>query len=82
MNIFVANLNRKINGNQLQELFASFGEVSSARVIFDKETRQSKGFGFVEMPEEEDANRAIQELDGKEIQGRAIVVKVARPKEE
>jgi len=82
MNIFVANLNRRISGDQLKDLFATYGEVTSARVIFDRDTRQSKGYGFVEMSDDELAQKAIEELDGKEIEGRPIVVKVARPKDE
>jgi len=82
MNIYVANLNYKIQDDSLRELFEEFGEVSSAKVISDRETGQSRGFGFVEMPDESDAMSAIEELDGAEVQGRAIKVNKARPRTE
>ncbi len=82
MNIYVANLNYKIQDDSLRELFEEFGEVSSAKVISDRETGQSRGFGFVEMPDESDALSAIEELDGAEVHGRAIKVNKARPKTE
>lgn len=82
MNIYVANLNYKIQDDTLRELFEEFGEVSSAKVISDRETGQSRGFGFVEMPDENDAMSAIEELDGAEVQGRAIKVNKARPRTE
>jgi len=66
---------------ELREVFEEFGEVSSARVINDRETGRSKGFGFVEMPDEDSANEAIEALNGKEIAGRNIRVNEARPKE-
>jgi RNA recognition motif-containing protein len=77
MNIFVANLNYKLQDNDLKGLFESFGTVDTARVVFDRETRRSKGFGFVEMPVEEEANAAIRDLDGKEVMGKNIAVKKA-----
>lgn len=77
MNIFVANLNYKLQDKDLKELFESYGTVDSSRVIYDRETRRSKGFGFVEMPIEDEANAAIRELDGKEVMGKNIAVKVA-----
>lgn len=82
MNIYVANLNYKIQDENLRELFEEYGEVSSAKVISDRETGQSRGFGFVEMPDENDGLTAIEELDGIEVQGRAIKVNKARPKTE
>ncbi|MEK6480227.1 RNA-binding protein [Catalinimonas sp. 4WD22] len=82
MNIYVANLNYKVQDENLRELFEEYGEVSSAKVISDRETGQSRGFGFVEMPDENDALTAIEELDGAEVQGRAIKVNKARPKTE
>ena len=82
MNIYVANLNYKIQDDTLRELFEEFGEVSSAKVISDRETGQSRGFGFVEMPDESDASSAIEELDGAEVEGRAIKVNKARPRTE
>jgi len=77
MNIFVANLNFKIQDNFLRELFENYGEVNSAKVIMDRMTGRSKGFGFVEMANDQDAQNAINELNGKEIQGKALVVKQA-----
>jgi RNA recognition motif-containing protein len=77
MNIFIANLNYKVRDNELKALFESFGAVESARVISDRETHRSKGFGFVEMPNEEEANAAIRDLDGKEFQGKNLAVKKA-----
>ena len=77
MNIFIANLNYKVRNQKLQEIFEEYGEVSSAKIINDRETGRSKGFGFVEMPNESDALRAIEDLNGVEIEGRQIVVKKA-----
>ncbi|HAF27550.1 MAG TPA: RNA-binding protein [Bacteroidales bacterium] len=82
MNIFIANLNFKVQSEKLQEIFEEYGEVSSAKVVFDRETGRSKGFGFVEMPNDDDAKRAIEDLDGVEIEGKTIVVKIAKPREE
>ncbi|GAB4450581.1 MAG: hypothetical protein Fur0028_06090 [Bacteroidales bacterium] len=77
MNIFVANLNFKIQDNFLRELFENYGEVNSAKVIMDRMTGRSKGFGFVEMANDQDGQNAINELNGKEVQGKALVVKQA-----
>ncbi len=82
MNIFIANLNFKVQSEKLQEIFEEYGEVSSAKIVFDRETGRSKGFGFVEMPNDDDAKRAIEDLDGVEIEGKTIVVKIAKPREE
>ncbi len=82
MNIFVANLNYKIQSEKLQEIFEEYGEVSSAKIITDRESGRSKGYAFVEMPNDEDANVAIEELNGVELEGRTIVVKKAKPREE
>ena len=82
MNIFIANLNYKVRNEKLQEIFEEYGEVSSAKIIFDKETRRSKGFGFVEMPNDDEALKAIEDLNGVELEGKTIVVKKAKPKEE
>ena len=82
MNIFVAKLNYRTTSEELQKHFEQFGEVSSAKVIFDRETQRSKGFGFVEMPDDEAANSAISQLNETEFDGRTIVVKEARPKSE
>jgi len=82
MNIFIANLNYKVRTEKLQEIFGEYGDVSSAKIIFDRESKRSKGFGFVEMPNEDDALRAIEDLNGVEIEGRQIIVKKANTKEE
>jgi RNA recognition motif-containing protein len=80
MNIFIANLNYKIQDKKLEEIFGEYGEVTSAKIIFDRETKRSKGFGFVEMPNEEQAIQAIEDLNGVELEGRQIVVKKANDK--
>ncbi len=82
MNIFVAKLNYNTKEEELSELFSKYGEVSSARIITDRETHRSKGFGFVEMPDDEAAKTAIAELDGYEFKGRNIATSEARPREE
>ena len=82
MNIFVAKLNFDTRESDLQQLFEEYGEVSSVKIITDKFTGKSKGFGFVEMPNDDEANNAINDLDETELDGRTIVVKKARPKEE
>ncbi|MDZ7773464.1 MAG: RNA-binding protein [Balneolaceae bacterium] len=82
MNIYVGNLSYNISDDDLRELFEEFGEVDTAKVITDRETGRSKGFGFVEMPDDDDARAAIEELDGDEIDGRTVKVNKARPKEE
>ncbi len=78
--LFVGSLSYNINEDQLRELFAKFGTVESASVITDRDTNQSKGFGFVEMATDDEAKAAIQGLHGKEVDGRALTVNVARPK--
>jgi cold-inducible RNA-binding protein len=82
MNIYVGNLSFDTRDNDLESAFAAFGAVSSARVIMDRETNRSKGFGFVEMDSKEDGERAIAELDGTDFQGRNVKVNEARPREE
>ncbi len=77
MNLFVARLSYSTTNDGLQQAFESFGEVSSARVIMDKETGKSKGFGFVEMPDDDAARNAIEQLNESELDGRTIVVKEA-----
>ncbi len=81
MNIFVAKLNFSTRSEGLQETFERFGEVESANVIMDRETGRSKGFGFVEMPNDAEGQAAIQALDGTELDGSTIVVKKAEPRE-
>ena len=80
MNIYVANLNFKVQDDELRELFEAYGEVSSAKVIQDRDSGQSRGFGFVEMPSDEDAAAAIENLDGTDFGGRSLRVSEARPK--
>jgi RNA recognition motif-containing protein len=74
MNIYVGSLQFKMNEAELKELFEEYGEVTSAKIIIDKYSGKSKGFGFVEMPNDEEAKRAIKELNGAEVQGRNIIV--------
>lgn len=81
MNIFVAKLNPNTREDTLRSLFEEFGEVSSAKVIFDKETGRSKGYGFVEMPDDDEGNSAINGLNESEFENSTIVVKKARPRE-
>lgn len=80
MNIFVAKLNFRTQEAELERAFAQFGQVSSVKIIMDKETGRSKGFGFVEMPNDDEARTAIDGLNEKELDGRVIVVKPANPK--
>ncbi|MBY0536293.1 MAG: RNA-binding protein [Chitinophagaceae bacterium] len=82
MNIYVSNLSFNVQDEDLRSYFADYGDVTSAKVITDKFTRRSKGFGFVEMSDDEAGQKAIQELDGAVVDGRTIKVMVARPKEE
>ncbi len=81
MNIYVANIPFKMQDEQLRELFAEFGEVISSKIIMDKFTQRSRGFGFVEMPDEV-AQAAIDGLNGREVMGLALRVNEARPKTE
>ncbi len=80
MNIYVGNLSYKVEESELKESFEEFGEVSSVKIITDKYSGRSKGFGFIEMVNEEEAKAAINELNGKEIDGRQVVVNIARPR--
>jgi len=82
MNIYVGNVKYEMTGEQLQEMFSAYGEVSSARIISDRETGRSKGFGFVEMPNDSEALAAIEATNEKEIGGRTLKVNEARPREE
>ena len=82
MNIFVGNLSFNTKEDGLRAAFEAYGEVSSARVVSDRETGRSRGFAFVEMPDNNEAQAAISALDGREIDGRALKVNEARPKEE
>lgn len=82
MNIYISGLNYSTSDADLNELFAAYGEVSSAKVISDRETGRSRGFGFVEMPDEAAGQKAIDELNGKEFNQKVINVSVARPRTE
>ncbi len=82
MNIYVSNLSFNTSDAELSELFSAFGEVSSAKVITDRETGRSRGFGFVEMPSEEQGKDAMLGLNNKEVEGRAMSVSVAKEREE
>ena len=81
MNIYVSNLSFNVQDEDLKEFFAEYGEVTSAKVITDKFTGRSRGFGFVEMSDDAAAQKAIQELDGATVEGRAIKVSEAKPLE-
>lgn len=81
MNIYVSNLSFHTSEEDLKNLFSKFGNVSSARIITDRETNRSRGFAFVEMPSEEEGNAALSGMNQKEIEGRALSVSVAREKE-
>ncbi len=80
MNIFVGNLSRDVTDDDLRELFANYGQVKSAKVIKDMFSQESKGFGFVEMPGLTEAQKAMNELNTKELKGRKITVNEARPR--
>lgn len=80
MNIFVGNLSRQTSESDLRAAFEAHGQVSTAKIITDKMSGESKGFGFVEMNQQAEAEAAIANLNGKELQGRTITVNVARPR--
>ena len=80
--LYVGNLSYRMTDSDLEQLFASHGSVTSAQVIMDRDTGRSKGFGFVEMASDQDAQAAITALNGKEIEGRGLTVNEARPKED
>ena len=82
MNIYVGNLSWNLKDQDLTDLFTPFGEVASAKIVLDKFTQRSKGFGFVEMANDEQAQAAIAQLNGSEVDGRNLVVNESRPKEE
>jgi len=81
MNMYVSNLGFHTTDDDLRKLFEPFGQVSSAKVITDRETGRSRGFGFVEMSSNDEAGQAMSKLNGKEVEGRNISVSVAREKE-
>ena len=80
MNMYVSNLSFNTSENYLQQLFSEYGTVSSLKIITDRQTGQSRGFAFVEMDIDDEANHAIENLNNKEVQGRQISVSVAREK--
>ncbi len=80
--LFVGSLSYSVNDDQLSDAFSAVGQVASAKVITDRDTGRSKGFGFVEMSNDDEAKAAIDQLNGKEIEGRAITVSEARPRED
>ena len=80
MNIFVGNLPFQTNDEELREAFGRFGAVDSAQVIMDRETGRSRGFGFVEMPNNDEAQQAISAMNGADLGGRSLTVNEARPK--
>ncbi len=80
MNLYVSNISFKSSESDLRELFEQHGEVSSVKIILDKETQRSRGFGFVEMPDEASAKQAMNELNGFNFQGKDLTVNEARPK--
>lgn len=82
MNIYVGNLPYAVDRDELRDIFAAYGEVAAARVVIDRESGRSKGFGFVEMPNDDEAKKAIEALNSSEIGGRKAVVNEARPREE
>lgn len=82
MNIYVGNLSRDVTEEDLRQAFEAFGQVASVSVITDKFSGESRGFGFVEMPVQTEAQSAIDELNGKELKGRALTVNEARPRSE
>lgn len=81
MNIYVGNLPYSTTDEELRDIFEAYGTVDSARVIFDRVTDRSKGFGFVEMPNDQEGQSAISKLDGSQMQGRTLKVNEARPRE-
>src|SRR5579871_3200820 len=82
MNIYVSNLSFNVQDEDLRDFFAPYGEVTSAKIIMDRITNQSRGFGFIEMPDETASRKAIGELDGATVENRTIKVSEARPKEQ
>jgi RNA recognition motif-containing protein len=82
MNIYAGNLSRELTEDELKEAFAAYGAVDSAKIIADKFTGISRGFGVVEMPDDSEAQNAIGELNGKDLKGRTIIVNKARPRDD
>jgi RNA recognition motif-containing protein len=82
MNIYVGNLSYGMSEDELRDAFGAFGQVSSVKILMDRETGRSRGFGFVEMPNQSEAETAIAQLNGKDVGGRALRINEARPKEQ
>lgn len=82
MNIFVGNLNFRTTEQSVRDLFEAYGEVTSVKIILDRETQRSRGFGFVEMPSDDEARKAIEGTNGRNIDGRTINVNEANPRED
>ena len=82
MNLYVGNLSYEMSEENLRNEFAEYGEVKSAKIITDRETGRSRGFGFVEMNSDGEGKKAMEELNGKDFEGRQLVVNEARPREE
>ena len=82
MNIYIGNLAYSVTEAELEEAFAQFGEVTSTKLILDKFSGQSKGFGFVEMADDQEGREAIEQLNGSSMKGRAVKVNEARPRED
>ena len=82
MNIYVGNLSYGMSEDELRQAFAAHGEVSSVKILMDRETGRSRGFGFVEMPNKAEADAAIAQLNGKDVGGRALRINEARPREQ
>jgi RNA recognition motif-containing protein len=81
MNIYVGNLSYQMSEDELRQAFAAHGEVSSVKILMDRETGRSRGFGFVEMPNQSEAEAAVAQLNGKDLGGRALRINEARPRE-
>lgn len=80
MNIYVGNLNYRVRESDLQSALSEYGVVESVKIVKDRDTGRSKGFGFIEMPNDEEAAKVIAELNGAEFEGRQMVIKEARPR--
>ena len=81
MNIYVGNLSYNMSEDELRDAFGAYGEVSSVKILMDRETGRSRGFGFVEMPNKDEAETAIAQLNGKDVGGRPLRINEARPRE-
>jgi RNA recognition motif-containing protein len=81
MNIYVGNLSYGMSEDELREAFAAYGDVASVKILTDRETGRSRGFGFVEMPNQSEGEAAVTQLNGKDVGGRALRVNEARPRE-